>query len=143
MSISDPNYNVLYFLITHHAPHMHPFLKLLPQIQDGSTPDANPSALTPPSRPKTPMSTYSGLIICYCCGEAGHGTRQCPTAKEMVQAGTIIRNDTGRITWKDGVMTRSTPGPDPILAPARPRTDPRRFIADALHVVSRWRSISS
>ena len=48
MSISDPNYNVLYFLITSHAPNMHPFLKLPPQIQDGSTPDANSSALTLP-----------------------------------------------------------------------------------------------
>ena len=34
------------------------------------------------------------------------------------------------------VMTRSRPGPDPVPAPARPRTDPRRFIADALHVAS-------
>ena len=37
MSISDPNYNVLYFLITSRAPHTRPFLKLPPQNQDGST----------------------------------------------------------------------------------------------------------
>ena len=101
MSISDPNYNVLYFLIMSHAPNMHPFLKPPPWIQNGSTPDSNPSATTPPPQSKTPTSTYSGPIICYCCGEAGHGTRQCPTAEEMVQAGMIIRNDTGRIMWKD------------------------------------------
>ena len=35
------------------------------------------------------------------------------------------------------VMTRSTPGPDPVPASARPRTDPRRFIANALRVASR------
>ena len=34
-------------------------------------------------------------------------------------------------------MTRSTPGPDPVPAPARPWTDPRHFITDALRVVSR------
>ena len=34
------------------------------------------------------------------------------------------------------VMTCSTPSPDPVPAPARPRTDPRRFIADALRVTS-------
>ena len=40
--------------------------------------------------------------------------------------------------YLDGsVMTRSTPGPDPVPASARPRTDPRRFIANALHVASR------
>ena len=34
------------------------------------------------------------------------------------------------------VMTRSTPGPDPVPASTRPRTDPRRFIANALRVAS-------
>ena len=34
-------------------------------------------------------------------------------------------------------MTRSTPGPNPVPAPARPQTDPRRFIADALRIASR------
>ena len=34
------------------------------------------------------------------------------------------------------VMTRSTPGPDPVPASARPRTDPRRFIVNVLHVAS-------
>ena len=33
-------------------------------------------------------------------------------------------------------MTRSTPGPDPVPAPARPRTDPQCFIVDALCVAS-------
>ena len=53
---------------------MCPFLKSLPQIQDGSTPDSNPSASTPPPQSKTPTSTYSGPIICYCCGEASHSS---------------------------------------------------------------------
>ena len=35
------------------------------------------------------------------------------------------------------VMTRSTPGPDPVPVSARPRTDPRRFIANVLRVASR------
>ena len=35
------------------------------------------------------------------------------------------------------VMTRSTPGPNPVPASARPRTDPRRFIANALRIASR------
>ena len=48
MSISDPNYNALYFLIMERAPYMRPFLKLPPRIQDRSTPDSNPSASTPP-----------------------------------------------------------------------------------------------
>ena len=34
-------------------------------------------------------------------------------------------------------MTRSMPSPDPVPAPAWPRTNPRRFIADALRVTSR------
>ena len=33
-------------------------------------------------------------------------------------------------------MTRSTPGPNPVPAPARPRTDPRCFIVDALRIAS-------
>ena len=48
MSINDPNYNVLYFLIMERAQHMCPFLKPPPRVQDGSTPDANPSASTLP-----------------------------------------------------------------------------------------------
>ena len=35
------------------------------------------------------------------------------------------------------VMTCSMPGPDPDPASARPRTDPRRFIVNALRVASR------
>ena len=35
------------------------------------------------------------------------------------------------------VMTRSMPGANPVPAPAQPRTNPRRFIADVLHVASR------
>ena len=115
MSISDPNYNVLYFLVTKHAPHMQPFLKPPPQIQDGSTPDASSSASTLPPRSKMPTSTYSGPIICYGCGEAGHGTKQCPPLEQMVQAGTIIRNDTGQIMWKDGTTILRV-GNETILA---------------------------
>ena len=59
MSINDPNYNVLYFLITEQAQHMCPFLKPLPRVQDGSTPDANPSALTPP-----PMAHHDPRLPC-------------------------------------------------------------------------------
>ena len=92
----------MYFKVITFAPHMGPFLKLPPWNQDGSTPDANTSALTLPPQSKTPTSTYSGLIICYGCGEAGHGMKQCPPLEQMVQAGTIIRNDTGQITWRDG-----------------------------------------
>ena len=115
MSIHDSNYRSMYFKVITFAPHMGPFFKLPPRNQDRSTPDASPTASTPPPRPKTPTSTYSGPIICYCCGEAGHGTRQFPTAKEMVQAGTIIRNDTGRIMWKDGTTILHV-GNETILA---------------------------
>ena len=115
MSIHDSNYRSMYFKVIRFALHMEPFLKSPPRVQDGSALDANPTASILPPRPKTPTSTYTGPIICYCCGEAGHGTRQCPTAEEMVQAGTIIRNDTGRITWKDGTTILRV-GNETILA---------------------------
>ena len=35
------------------------------------------------------------------------------------------------------LMTRSTPGPNPVPAPTRPRTNPQCFIMDTLHVASR------
>ena len=49
----------------------------------------------------------------------------------------ITLDFTGQGIIHIGVMTRSTPGPDPVPASARPRTDPRRFIANALCVASR------
>ena len=42
-----------------------------------------------------------------------------------------------KITQSLVVMTHSMPGPDPIPAPARPQTDPRCFIADALRIALR------
>ena len=48
MSIHDSNYRSMYFKVITFAPHMGPFLKSPPRNQDGSTPDANPSASTPP-----------------------------------------------------------------------------------------------
>ena len=64
-----------------------------------------------------------------------------PAATSTKQMGPGARHDTlddhwGDMNWCETVMTHSTPGPDPVPVPARPRTDPQRFIADTLHVTS-------
>ena len=79
-------------------------------------------------------------------GEAGLDNLEVIAEEEGIVTGGIIqsRGQAGEglglgVTegLEDSVMTRSMPGPDPIPASARPRTDPRRFIANALRVASR------
>jgi len=101
MNINDSNFMPTYFKITAFAPHMVPFLKSPPhQHQDGSSPNAIPPSSGQSIKPPTP--SFSRTIECYFCGEKGHGARQCGQAKNMITAGSIVRGDSGRITWSDG-----------------------------------------
>jgi len=87
--------------ITAFAPHMVPFLKSPPhQHQDRSSPNAIPPSSGQSIKPPTP--SFSRMIECYFCGEKGHGARQCGQAENMITAGSIVRGDSGRITWSDG-----------------------------------------
>lgn len=94
MRLDDPAYAGTWFTIIRRAPDMKDYLDP-PLRRSAPTP-------TPRSFPSSATAAPSMSYACYFCGEQGHGTRRCPKAEEMVNAGKISRNDQGRIAWVDG-----------------------------------------
>ena len=96
LKLNDPAYPALYFRIISKAPQTAAFLSKPTQ----RTPEFTPRTI--PSTSSSPQSSNNGQIKCYFCGEGGHSLRSCNQANSMIDAGTIMRNDQGRITWPDG-----------------------------------------
>jgi hypothetical protein len=40
--------------------------------------------------------------MCYGCGISGHGICNCSALQEMLQSGTLMHDQSGRITFQDG-----------------------------------------
>src|SRR6266481_2343248 len=114
LSINDSAYMPLYFQITSHAPNMIPFLVAPPTKSQGDRNIITSTAGTG-TNPKPSTSSFNGTLDCYFCGEKGHGMRRCLQAENMIAAGIIVRNDQGRIMWKDGTSIFRT-GNETILA---------------------------
>ena len=96
LNLNDPSYAALYFRIISKAPNTASFL-------------TKPRPRTFEAGPRTNASTSggnqsfnNGPIECFFCGEQGHGIRRCTQADAMIQAGTIIRSQDGRLMWPDG-----------------------------------------
>ena len=96
LNLNDPSYAALYFRIISKAPNTASFL-------------TKPRPRTFEAGPRTNASTASGNqpfnngpLECFFCGEQGHGIRRCTQADAMIQAGTIMRSQDGRLMWPDG-----------------------------------------
>ena len=88
-------------------------------------------------------SSFSGIITLhkYTCKGPRNSSQSMDSLfyKILNNLQTLFQLNISENTSKRGsetVMTCSTPGPDPVPACARPWTDPRCFIADALRVAS-------
>jgi hypothetical protein len=58
---------------------------------------SNPSQSPPPR---------GSEIICYGCGEKGHGMNRCPPILELIEQDILTRDSAGRVTYKDGSAIR-------------------------------------
>ena len=96
LNIHDPTYASLYFRITQKEPRTSEFLQKPRQRTFEGSARSNSSSQN------QQQSTNNGPYECFFCGEKGHGLRHCPQADVMIKAGTISRNNGGKITWSDG-----------------------------------------
>jgi hypothetical protein len=96
LSINDQGYASLYYRITIKDPSTINILTKPPLRRND-----NP-ARTISSSMNSNQQASNGPYECFFCGEKGHGLRRCQQADAMIKAGTIIRNNEGRITWPDG-----------------------------------------
>src|SRR6202790_4034349 len=67
----------------------------------------NPSAFrtAPPSQPPPRGSE----MICYGCGEKGHGITRCPHISDLLEKGILAKDFAGRIVYKDGSPIKRRP----------------------------------
>ena len=108
MSISDPQYSLLYY----QAVSLDKFVEKIvaaPQLQRSTSyrPPANASpADNRPSiyqsQPYNSGNRPPGPHKCYGCGEDGHGLRFCKAMNSLVEKGIVVKDQIGRYSGKDG-----------------------------------------
>jgi len=48
-------------------------------------------------------------MICYSCGETGHGITRCPHISDLLEKGILANDFAGRIVYKDGSPIKCRP----------------------------------
>ncbi|KAH9830316.1 uncharacterized protein C8Q71DRAFT_862606 [Rhodofomes roseus] len=107
MSLSDPEYGVLYFRACTMSPLAASAIR--PPVLGSSTqrsptsnaftsPQSNPSAAPSPTQP----SAIRPPMKCYGCGGTGHGIGTCAEINTLMAKGVIARDASGRLVMKDG-----------------------------------------
>ena len=82
------------------SPLMSPFAQAKPKVQAlwfDSSRDQHPPHFTRNLSAGTPQNQY-----CYGCGQEGHWLGQCPEVDVLLNRGTIVCNESGRLCWPDG-----------------------------------------
>ena len=89
-------------------------------LRNPSTYQAQRSYIPPPSmmtsqgpvnmyRAPQPSFPRGGEMICYGCGEKGHGLNRCPVMEELINKKQLIRDVGGRLVHVDGSPIRKMP----------------------------------
>ena len=139
LSLDDPKYGLLYYraikLDTAVAQCVQP-----PVVNNRSTVNNNsyvqPTYSNTPPRPIQPRSPPVILqppsarppMTCFGCGEVGHGIRTCVPLQEMLQKGTLLRDQNGRITFRDGSVVHREQGETIIQAASKRKTMQSHFV---------------
>ena len=109
LNITDPQYAILYYRVTLRAPHMVPFFPTPSPLGNSNPHNFNSNQADRPSQ------VNNGPLECYFCGGQGHTTRRCQQADALIQQGTIMRGQDGRLTWPDGSTILRRGGDEKIL----------------------------
>lgn len=123
MSIDDPHYALTYYkAIKLDADVAHciqsPQLQLT-QIQNPPWMNSfNSPSINQYSQQPFPRNSNSP-ITCYGCGKTGHGLRDCQSLQELINSGTLIRDQSGRVVYHDGTIVRREQGETIIQAANR------------------------
>ncbi|KAF9486649.1 hypothetical protein BDN71DRAFT_1348865, partial [Pleurotus eryngii] len=122
MEVSDPSYAVVYYKAAKLDPLVVDIVRppaVSQTVQQVKSTPVRPSRVSfsdqvqtsySPPRPPTPPNprppSLSGgnatPMLCYGCGEYGHGLRTCSRINELMRNGVLIRDGNGRMALKDG-----------------------------------------
>ena len=110
MSVSDPNYGLLYYRALSKDPNARLSIRP-PQL---TKPIKNPDI------PQKPLNTgLRSSFGCYGCGAQDHGMSNCPALSELVTQGIIKRGMDNRYIMKDGSKIFRDPGETFVQAAKR------------------------
>ena len=141
LSLDDPKYGLLYYraikldtAVAQCVPP--PTVNKRPSVTNHSYTqpqfsNSSPRPMLPP-RPPTTMTQPPNArppMICFGCGQTGHGIRTCTPLQEMLQQGTLMRDREGRITFRDGTVVRREQGETIIQAANRHKGMQSHFFA--------------
>ena len=73
---------------------------------------APPPNISPANRtiPQSPPAPRGSEIVCYGCGEKGHGMMSCSVINDLINKGLLTKDKSGRIVHKDGTPIRRING---------------------------------
>ncbi|RDB18911.1 hypothetical protein Hypma_014437 [Hypsizygus marmoreus] len=65
-----------------------------------------PQPYSPSPHMHTSASSQRPPMTCYGCGKTGHTIRECLELQKHIQDGNLMKNEYGRITFRDGVLVQ-------------------------------------
>lgn len=92
MSLDDTSYPSLYYRLG----------VLDPEAQSFTTPPAFRRARAPPRLAEVEEPRRREDMMCFGCGDKGHGLGTCPKINDLVLKGVIVRDYAGKLIMKDG-----------------------------------------
>jgi hypothetical protein len=117
LSLEDPAYAALYFLITTKAPSTTEWLakpvrkEAKAQSFGTNNTSTTVTATNSNSNSSAPSPTSNSQrsnrpLTCFGCGEDGHTTTRCKKCDDLIKQGVIKRDETNKIVWADGSPIR-------------------------------------
>ncbi|KIO14827.1 hypothetical protein M404DRAFT_17686, partial [Pisolithus tinctorius Marx 270] len=130
MSLNDPDYSLLYYRAIKMDPDA---AKVLRAPSLCPAPASTPASTAPAATSSSQTHPARRTITCYGCGVEGHGVESCQAINDLIQKGSLARDENHRVIYPNGQHIYRN-GEETILQ-AYERTKAAAQPANAVHFV--------